>query len=162
MAMPMGVSVGKEPPASILALRESLGDPRVLITVGDVVTGNVARLWRIPDLAIIDLRTRRSEYVGNSESNFDAVIRVRNPPGTLSDEVIRLVENAVALALGGSRVLVRVDGEEDLLAIPAVLKAPRGSLLLYGLYTGYLVAIPINDDYRLGMLKLMSMMQIRG
>ncbi|WP_252901667.1 DUF359 domain-containing protein [Vulcanisaeta sp. JCM 14467] len=77
----------------------------------------------------------------------------------MSIEVINAVRRAMAMAMGGSRVLIQVDGEEDLLAIPAVLLAPRGSLVLYGLYTGYLIAIPITDEYKLAMLKLFSMMR---
>lgn len=90
---------------------------------------------------------------------FNRVINIVNKPATLSVEVINTVRDAMRDAINGIHVLVQVDGEEDLLAIPAVLLAPRGSLVLYGLYTGYLIAIPITDEYKLAMLKLFSMMK---
>ncbi len=93
-------------------------------------------------------------------TGFDRVINMVNRPATLGFDVINTVKDAMRYAASGVHVLIQVDGEEDLLAIPAVLLAPRGgSLVLYGLYTGYLVAIPVNDEYRLAFLKLFSMMK---
>ncbi len=159
MAWPLGIAISKEAPESIIRVRSEYGDP-FLITVGDVVTINTIKYWRVPNLAFTDLRTRRVVGIGNAEAlGFDKVINIVNRPATLSIEVVEAVRRAMAEAVDGLRVLIRVDGEEDLLAIPAVLLAPRGSLVLYGLYTGYLIAIPVIDEYRLAMLKLFSTMR---
>jgi len=156
--MPMGIAIGRNAPVSVDIAKSALGMYGPLITVGDVVTNNVIKYWRIPDLAIIDSRTRRRSFADDLGIKFDVVLRLKNPPGTLSDEALGIIDDAVREVTGGSRVIIKVDGEEDLLAIPAVLKAPRSSLLLYGLYTGYLVVIPVVEEYRLAMLKLMSML----
>ncbi|WP_243681341.1 DUF359 domain-containing protein [Vulcanisaeta souniana] len=106
----------------------------------------------------MDLKTRRTIGIESLDSSFDVVINISNRPATLSIDAINRVGDAVRTALGGDNVLVLVDGEEDLLAIPAVLMAPRGSVILYGLYTGYLIAIPIINEYKLAFMKLLLMM----
>jgi uncharacterized protein (UPF0218 family) len=55
-------------------------------------------------------------------------IRVRNPAGTLTNDLLHALDTAVANA--PSTVLV--EGEEDLAAIPMVIAAPLGSVVLYG------------------------------
>lgn len=56
--------------------------------------------------------------------------------------------------------MIWVNGEEDLLAIPAVLESPPvGSAVMYGLYTGYLVLVPVVPAYKLLMLKLLALME---
>jgi uncharacterized protein (UPF0218 family) len=59
----------------------------------------------------------------------DAIVRVKNPAGTITDEAVSAVERALS---GGERVGLIVEGEEDLLALPAVLYAPLNSLVVYG------------------------------
>jgi uncharacterized protein (UPF0218 family) len=159
MAMPFAISIPREPPISILTARELFNDLklRVLTTVGDVVTNNVASHWRNPDLSIVDLNTRRGEQVQQRFIN-DTVYRVRNERGTLSDEAFNTVKRAYGTVLMGGRATIIVDGEEDLLAIPAVLEAPGNTGVLYGLYTGYLVLIPVVNEYKLLMLKLLTLL----
>ncbi len=55
-------------------------------------------------------------------------IRVKNPAGTLTDDLIRALEHAV----DHPPFTVLVDGEEDLAVIPLVIAAPDGAIVLYG------------------------------
>ncbi|WP_243678770.1 DUF359 domain-containing protein [Vulcanisaeta distributa] len=88
---------------------------------------NTIKYWRVPDLAFMDLKTRRTIGMSGVETiGFNRVINIVNKPATLSVEVINTVRDAMRDAINGIHVLVQVDGEEDLLAIPAVLLAPRG------------------------------------
>ena len=157
MAWPLGVAISKEAPDSIIRVRGEY-EGAFLITVGDVVTMNTIKYWKKPNLAIMDLKTRRTIGIESLNNSFDVVINISNRPATLSIDVINRVSNAIRMALGGDNVLILVDGEEDLLAIPAVLMAPRGSVVLYGLYTGYLIAIPVIDEYKLAFMKLLLTM----
>ncbi|WP_229657615.1 DUF359 domain-containing protein [Thermocladium modestius] len=157
MAVPFAVSIPREPPASVhhaKAAAEDLG-LQLLITVGDVVTSNVRRYWREPDVAIIDGRTRR---YGIGEAERTGTV-IDNPPATLISESFIAVRNAVEEAVRGRRSVIWVNGEEDLLAIPAVLESPVGSAVMYGLYTGYLVLVPVVPAYKLLMLKLLALME---
>ncbi|MGB7994265.1 DUF359 domain-containing protein, partial [Methanoregula sp.] len=55
-------------------------------------------------------------------------IHVKNPPGTITDELI----NALTFAVENSPVTIMVEGEEDLAVIPLVIVAPLSSVVLYG------------------------------
>lgn len=41
-----------------------------------------------------------------------------------------------------------VDGEEDLLALPAILFAPLGSLILYGHWQHGIIAVEVNEQMK--------------
>jgi hypothetical protein len=55
-------------------------------------------------------------------------IVAKNPPGTISDELVRAIRDAV----GDPPALIFVEGEEDLAVLPLVLEAPLGAVILYG------------------------------
>jgi GTP-dependent dephospho-CoA kinase len=96
-------------------------------TVGDVVTHRLIQQGIIPDIAIIDGYSMRVPCQRGPE-RLDHCIRVRNPPGTITDELIRELDSAVA----HPPVLLYVEGEEDLAVIPLVIAAPDGAMILYG------------------------------
>jgi hypothetical protein len=56
-------------------------------------------------------------------------IYVKNPPGTITEEALKAIQEALK---SNSRVKMVVDGEEDLLALIAVLYAPENSFVVYG------------------------------
>ncbi len=95
---------------------------RTVYAVGDVVTHNLHKNGITPSVAIVDGYTMRSPC-----SRLPAVrgecIRVKNPAGTLTDEL----ERALIHAVMHPPVTILVDGEEDLAVIPLVLAAPLGS-----------------------------------
>ncbi|WP_291998850.1 GTP-dependent dephospho-CoA kinase family protein [Caldivirga sp.] len=159
MALPFAISIPRDPPDSIMIAKELFNDLKlsVIATVGDVVSFNVTTYWRRPDLRIIDLNTRRGTVVQHSD--IDGIVyRVKNERSTLVYESFSILRSAYANVLSGNRVTVIVDGEEDLLAIPAVLEAPSNTGVLYGLYTGYLVLIPAVNEYKILMLKLLTLL----
>jgi uncharacterized protein (UPF0218 family) len=100
---------------------------RLVYAVGDVVTHNLQKRGIIPAIAVVDGQTMRSPcsrmpmVTGNC-------IRVENPPGTITDDLVRALGQAVAR----TPATVVVDGEEDLAVIPLVLAAPEGAIVLYG------------------------------
>jgi hypothetical protein len=53
---------------------------------------------------------------------------VKNPAGTLTEELIRALDHAIM----HPPATVIVDGEEDLAVIPLVIAAPDGAIVLYG------------------------------
>jgi uncharacterized protein (UPF0218 family) len=55
-------------------------------------------------------------------------IQVKNPAGTITDELISALEHAVR----NPPSTIIVDGEEDLAVIPLVLTAHDGAIILYG------------------------------
>jgi uncharacterized protein (UPF0218 family) len=100
---------------------------KTVYSVGDVVTCNLHKNGITPAIAIVDGYTMRSPC-----SRLPAIrgecIRVKNPAGTLTDELERALDHAVR----NPPVTILVDGEEDLAVIPLVLAAPPGTIVLYG------------------------------
>ncbi|MCK9581612.1 MAG: GTP-dependent dephospho-CoA kinase family protein [Methanoregula sp.] len=100
---------------------------RAVYTVGDVVSHNIRKNGITPAVAVIDGYTMRSPCRNLPEMTTNC-IRVKNPAGCLTDELMKALENAVA----HSPVTIMVDGEEDLAVIPMVIAAPLDSIVLYG------------------------------
>jgi GTP-dependent dephospho-CoA kinase len=103
----------------------------LLISVGDITTQNLQKAGLIPHLGIID------NVVERKPATYDVVydnvtLNVKNPPGVITDQLQETIQKAFQLIKTGFRVLILVDGEEDLAAIPCILMAPSGSLVLYG------------------------------
>ena len=146
LRVPLGLSLYREPRESARLLVEIAGliQPPLVVAIGDFVTENLVRAGLEPGVAVLDFRSRREGY---SSELLEAlvreyeVLRCRNPPGALSEEAVAAVRDAVRRAAGGSRVVVVVEGEEDLLALPAIASAPPRALVVYGLWFGAAVAV---------------------
>lgn len=107
---------------------------RPLVTVGDIVTYHVLDAGTAPDVALVDERTQRAavdEHVRETidASRFDRECSVDNPPATLT---VALLETLRAALDDSASTLVRVDGEEDLAALPAIAAVPDDASVLYG------------------------------
>ncbi len=158
LRLPLGIVIHDHGERAISKVRIVCTSLRLhkVITVGDIVTINVCRYWRIPDLAVVDGRTRRDVQVQGHLDNFDVVVTVTNERATISLDVIDKLWDCVHLMENNKRVLVVVQGEEDVLAIPLILLA-RNGLVLYGnVFIDALVAVPVSLDYKLAVLKLLA------
>ena len=112
------------------ALLADAGDP--IIAVGDMVTYHLIEAGRIPDLALVDERTKRSVVdsdVTAAINGFDRTLSVDNPAATLTAELLAALRDGID---SDETTLLDVDGEEDLAALPAVLAAPAGASVVYG------------------------------
>jgi GTP-dependent dephospho-CoA kinase len=103
-------------------------DSRFVISVGDRVTETLGSLGRTPDVQVVDGKENRK---GREPPDvpFARLIKVSNPPGTLTDEAIEGVRRAFE---GMKPVRILVDGEEDLMAIPVIALAPVSAVVFYG------------------------------
>lgn len=105
-----------------------------IITVGDMVTYHLLEAGRVPDVALVDERTERSAVDNDivaSFSGFDREVTLENPPATLTAALLTELQTAIQRA-GEETTLVRVDGEEDLATLPALVAAPAGAGIVYG------------------------------
>lgn len=104
----------------------------LLISIGDVTTRNMLDEGIIPDVGIVDNLIERepSDY----EICYDNVtLKTKNPPGTITDQMWKTIKEGFSLVeKAGYNVLIVVDGEEDLSAIPCIVMAPKGSIIFYG------------------------------
>ena len=105
-----------------------------LVSVGDECTLTLLRADIRPDIAIIDYKTQRSDSVDEDalKPSEGAVLRAKNPMATITDELW----NAIAQALEEieyRKVVIEVDGEEDLASLAVIAQAPKGTIVIYGM-----------------------------
>ncbi|PSP26039.1 DUF359 domain-containing protein [Halobacteriales archaeon QH_10_67_22] len=141
--------------AAVLAVA---GSP--LVTVGDIVTYHVLEAGTVPDVALVDERTKRASVDDEisttvNDASFTNVRTVVNPPATLTADLLTGLRGAFDET---GTTLVRVDGEEDLAALPAIAVAPDGASVLYGQPDEGIVHVTAADDIRERVLSLLDRM----
>ena len=102
--------------------------PQYIISVGDTVSRNLEKNHILPQLSIIDNKAMRRNTRPFS-STAEKTVHVKNPKATITDEAITAIRDSLREA---NRVKIVVNGEEDLLALIAVLYAPEDSFVVYG------------------------------
>lgn len=111
-------------------LLKGAGEP--IIAVGDVVTYHLRRAGRDPDVSVIDGKTKRHEVaneVAEVLEGDDPRIRVHNPAGELTEEMLRALREAIDR---DEPTVIHVEGEEDLVTLPAIVAAPLDTSVVYG------------------------------
>lgn len=118
-----------------------------IVAVGDVVTYHLIEAGVDPAVAVLDGRTERSTVADTIRATLplDATDRIPNDAGTLSAELVAAVTTALA-AMDGTVIVV--DGEEDLAALPAVVAAPDGAVVVYGQPGEGMVTVVVDEDTR--------------
>ncbi|WP_225332770.1 GTP-dependent dephospho-CoA kinase family protein [Halomicrobium urmianum] len=146
------------------ALLADAGEP--LVAVGDIVTYHLLEAGRVPSVAFVDERTKRADVdpevreaiearrSGTSASagddrqepfGFERERTVDNPPATLTADLLAALADGLA---EGDRTLIRVDGEEDLATLPAVLAVPEGGSVVYGQPDEGMVLVTVDAEIR--------------
>jgi GTP-dependent dephospho-CoA kinase len=111
-------------------LKDSLGKNGIVISIGDVTTQNMLNASMVPDIGIVDNKIERR--VSENEIRYeDITLKAENPAGTITDDLQSSIEKAFSSVEKG-KVLIVVEGEEDLAVIPCVIMAPSGSVIFYG------------------------------
>ncbi len=101
--------------------------PPKVTTVGDVVSRETLATGIAVNLRIVDQMTLRKS-INPIEIKAEVTYRVRNPAGVIT----RQAWDAIREALQHREAVIYVDGEEDLLAIPAILESPDNAFIVYG------------------------------
>jgi cytidyltransferase-like protein len=150
---PLGeILVGDRIGSSIEKYRSS-----TVITVGDVTTSTFLTAGVIPKLIIVDFRVARQPFPENdvklAQLNLYRV-HVVSGPGFIAEEAVEAIKKWSTHATD-TTVLV-VDGEEDLLALPAIAYGPIGALVYYGQPDKGLVEVIITEEKRNGAVALLT------
>ncbi len=111
------------------ALLEALRGREELVCIGDVVSRYCVRARPRGLVAVVDGATMREPGIEPPGGSWSLVVLVSNHRGTISPEARSLVCGLSREPRGWSLVLV--DGEEDLLALPAI--ECSGAPVVYGL-----------------------------
>jgi hypothetical protein len=129
--------------------------PRTIIAVGDETSRLFEGRGLGADLYIIDGAIMRKK-VSDRSLTAHRRLALRNPAGFISSEAWETVSKG--LSIGGG-AMIYVDGEEDLLALVAVLEAPLGSLVFYGQPDEGLVAVPVTEAKKSEVRKIIDGME---
>lgn len=137
----------KDPMGSVYTdsdrLRGELGTP--VVAVGDVVTRHLTDAGARPDLAVVDWVTERETLPAADRpeiEGYDIRVDVTNPAAVLTGDLLTALREGVER--DGTTVIV-VDGEEDLVTLPALVAAPTGASVVYGQPGEGMVHVPVDD-----------------
>ncbi|MGE5041877.1 MAG: pantetheine-phosphate adenylyltransferase [Candidatus Levyibacteriota bacterium] len=133
-----------------------------LITVGDRTTKTFLDAEIFPQLAIIDNKVERKE-IPEGEFPPSEKIKVVNTAGNVSSELTKAIrkvlrQSSQAFFPGerGPRVVIIVEGEEDLAVLPALLCAPLGFTIFYGQPGAGMVRLEVTEEIKDEAYELMS------
>lgn len=137
----------------------------LVITVGDVVTKSVNDLSIKNKISIVDFYVERKKTFSSlSElgfSNKETVFTVDNPRGSLTPELFQVAQKIFNLSKQ-KRIVVKVNGEEDLAVLPMILAAPLGFIILYGQPHEGVVLIHITEEQKERAYKITCQFSTRG
>jgi uncharacterized protein (UPF0218 family) len=158
----------KEPFGTLLvgAFSETMSKLRVLVDskkppkivgVGDTVSRNLHECGFTPQLSITDNKSMRKR-IKTATFHVGRVMRVANPKGTITEEAIAAVREALGAA---EEVHLLVDGEEDLLTLIAILYAPERSFVVYGQPYEGVVVVEATPEKRAEAAEILNAMAVR-
>ncbi len=131
-----------------------------LVTVGDVVSYHFIDEGVIPDVAVVDGKTKREkarEEVVDKWKEIEDSIEVSNPAGTITEELFLALKEAMSR---DNPVRIEVEGEEDLATLPAIALVDRGDTVVYGQPGEGMVYVYVDEDARNNSVDLLLRMDI--
>ena len=154
LKIPLGVllPIGQDDKTNI---QKYLSDNSYIITVGDRTTEKMIDFDLIPSLQIIDgLEKRIKRDIIKLGSAFE--LKIDNPAAEITLESIEIIKKAFSL---NPPIRLTVNGEEDLLVLPACIHAPENSVILYGQPNKGLVLVQITTEIRNKAQALLDLMK---
>jgi len=124
------------------------------IAVGDIVSSTLESAGLMPDIKIIDYKTRRKFLPSyDPKGHFD----VENIAGTIGvDPAQLLVKKIKNLIENKTRRTVVIYGEEDLLVLPTILMASLESVVFYGQRDVGIVMVRVTEEIKKQVSDLVS------
>ncbi len=130
-------------------LEDILRKAKRVVVVGDFATLSLLEIKPSFDICIVDLKTKRNplsqEQLRKIEEFPLKTHRVKNPAGHITKEAWNIIKKCLE---NDEKAKIIVDGEEDLLALPAILHAREGDVVLYGQPDEGIVVVEINSEIK--------------
>jgi uncharacterized protein (UPF0218 family) len=136
-----------------LKLHVQKNKPSKVTTVGDVVSRETLAAGITVNLRIVDQMTLRKR-ISPVEINAERTYRVSNPAGVITKEAWDTIREALA----DGEAVIYVEGEEDLLAIPAILESPDNAIIVYGQPSQGIVIVTASSDMKMEVRKMVDRM----
>lgn len=125
-----------------------------VITVGDATTDKMIKFGFNPSLQIVDSLEKRNRR-DLPEGKIKHTLTCKNPAGEITSECVSIIGKALNME---PPVRIVVDGEEDLLVLPALVHAPGNCVILYGQPNEGLVIVGITEEIRNRARSIMDLM----
>lgn len=125
------------------SIAQRVKDAPRIVTVGDIVTATLLKQNILPSIALVDFKTQR-KTLNQSEidTHFLTIEKtLPNTAGTISSSIadVFLTEN-------DNPHIIKIEGEEDLLTLPAILLSPLKTLVLYGQVDIGIVVVEVTEE----------------
>jgi GTP-dependent dephospho-CoA kinase len=141
------------------SMESELRAAKKVASIGDMTTFYLMKASIVPDLAVVDNKTKRLPVPDHVAQSLDhdsyKTIEVKNQAATLTKELIDLIRVSLN---SDERVKIIVDGEEDLATLPAILYAPIGSAVVYGQPNEGSVLVDVTPEKKLHIEEFMKKM----
>lgn len=136
----------------------------MIIAVGDIIVDSLLKEGIEPEVKIIDFRSRRKEFSpakGGIQFSFKSKLlnfkKYKNKPGTINIKTAEKLKELIQKTIfKKQKSWLVIDGEEDLLALPSILFAPLGSLVLYGHWQLGVIGVKVTEESKNMVLKFIS------
>lgn len=128
---PMGTIVSET--KSILA---HIPRSSLIVTVGDMVSMELIKDGITPSICVVDFCTKRTVIDERITAKYFPSIHqtLPNPHGAINPSIKDVLLDSLDNYLNTkTSQIIKVEGEEDLLALPAILLSPLDSYIIYGL-----------------------------
>lgn len=125
-------------------VREAVDTAPSTITIGDITSLTLVKNDIFPTLAVIDQKSQRQSLPIDEMNTFFAKpdYTLLNPAGTITTSFADILKSAIDYQIPQ---ILKVDGEEDLLALPAILLSPLNALVIYGQKDLGMVVVQITE-----------------
>lgn len=133
-----------------------LSEKSYIITVGDRTTEKMIDFGLTPSLQIIDGHEKREKREPLSKLTHTTELTTNNPAAEITQKSIDMIKQAFAMQ---PPIRLIVDGEEDLLILPACIYAPENAVALYGQPNEGLVVVKITPEIRNKAQRLVDLME---
>jgi len=130
--------------------------PSYVISVGDRVSNNLVKNHILPKLMILDNKVMRKS-IQPIPLAADKLVNVQNPPGTITDEAITAIQEALK---NNCRIKITVRGEEDLLTLIAILHAEENAFVVYGQPREGIVLVRVTPEKKAEIAGILKAMEI--
>jgi len=142
LKQPLGKLIKGDEDITLESLKKIVeeSNPELIISVGDIVSRSILKISVPVNVRIIDNKAMRKDlefFDFKNKKTFHAY----NPAGSI--EI--MAWQAIKEAIKSEDALVIIDGEEDLLALVAVIESPNNSLVIYGQPKEGIVIIEVDE-----------------
>ena len=141
----------------------SLYKSKFIATVGDICTIKLIQEEIIPNLMIVDYKTKRNVKLTEIQmSTIENVkcksVEVDNEPGTISQQLYFEIRNAIE-----SEIITKiiVKGEEDLATLPVIKHSRKGAKVIYGMPDKGMVVVDVNQQAKERANKFLERMLVK-